>query len=120
MKLKIAIFAAALLGLSAAAFGANPAPAAGTAMGPMHHEGYCKQHAQECKDTAAKFDSWCSANADKCVALKAFVEKHRERCEANKEKCKEMMERMHDRHHGDQDKDDDKNGGDEDTASPPA
>ena len=95
MKLKTAFFAAALLGLSAAAFGA--APAAGTGSGPMKHEGYCKQNAQECKDSAAKFDEWCSANADKCVALKTMVEKRRERCEANKEKCEEMMERMHER-----------------------
>ncbi len=97
MKLKTAFFAAALLGLSAAAFGASPAPAAGTGSGPMKHEGYCKQNAQECQDAAAKFDSWCSANADKCVALKAMVEKRRERCEANKDKCEEMMERMHER-----------------------
>ena len=97
MKLKAIFFAAALLGLSAAAFGASPAPAAGTGSGPMKHEGFCKQNASECQDLAGKFDSWCSANADKCVALKAFVEKRRERCEANKDKCEEMMERMHER-----------------------
>jgi hypothetical protein len=113
MKLNILILSA-LLGLSATAFGASPAPSAGTGTGPMQHEGFCKQNASECQQLAAKFDSWCSANADKCVSLKAFVEKHRERCEANKEKCKEMMERMHDRHHGDQDK-----GDDDDTSSPP-
>ena len=117
MKLQTAFFAAALLGLSAAAFGASPAPAAGTGMGPMKHEGYCKQNAQECKDSAAKFDQWCSANADKCVALKTMVEKRRERCEANKEKCEEMMERMHERREAKKGQGTEQSG---DTSTPPA
>ena len=117
MKLKAIFFAAALLGLSAAAFGASPAPAAGTGSGPMKHEGFCKQNASECQDLAGKFDSWCSANADKCVALKAMVEKHRERCEANKEKCEEMMERMHERREAKKGQSDSQSS---DTSSPPA
>ena len=114
MKLKVLLFAAAL-GLASSAFGASPAPAAGTGGGPMKHEGYCKQNAQECKDTAAKFDQWCSANADKCVALKTMVEKRRERCEANKDKCEEMMERMHERREAKKDQ-----GQSTDTSSPPS
>lgn len=97
MKLHIVFFAAAL-GLAANAFGATPAPAAGTGMGPAGHHDFCKQNAQECTDLATKFDQWCSANADKCVKLKAFVEKRREWCEKNDEnkgKCEAMMHRMH-------------------------
>ena len=114
MKLHI-VFLAAALGLATTAFGATPAPAAGTGMGPAGHHDFCQQNAQECKDEAAKFDQWCSANADKCVALKARVEKRREWCEANKDKCEEMMKRMHEHmrdHKGDQ-------GGD-DEPTPPA
>ena len=97
MKLKTAFFAAALLGLSAAAFGADPTPAAGTGAGPMQHEGYCKKNASECQDKAAQFDAWCSANADKCVALKAHVEKVREFCSkdaASKQKCEDFHKHM--------------------------
>ena len=121
MKLRIVLLSALLGLMSSAAFAANtPAPAAGTGMGPMHG-GMCKENAQECKDLAGKFDQWCSANADKCTALKAHVEKHREWCEQNKDKCKEMMERMHKHRHGEKDED---KGGDsddgDDTSSPPA
>ena len=116
MKLHVVFFAAAL-GLAANAFGATPAPAAGTGMGPAGHHDFCQQNAQECKDEAAKFDQWCSANADKCVALKARVEKRREWCESNKDKCEEMMKRMHERHHGDKDNQGDDN---DDASSPPA
>jgi hypothetical protein len=95
MKLRTLMFAS-LLALTGAAFGATPPPAAGTGMGPMgHHEGPCKTNPQECKDAAAKFDQWCSANADKCTSLKAWAEKRREFCEANGEKCKERMQKMH-------------------------
>ena len=122
MKLHI-LLVSALLGLSFSAFAANtPAPAAGTGMGPMHG-GMCKENAQECKDLAGKFDQWCSANADKCTALKAHVEKHREWCEQNKDKCKEMMERMHKHRHGDKGddgQDQDQGGDDDDTSSPPS
>ena len=118
MKLRLLMFSA-LLGLSFSAFAANtPAPAAGTGMGPMKG-GMCQKNAQECKDLSAKFDQWCSANADKCTAVKAHVEKHREWCEAHKDKCKDMMERMHHRHGMKQDKDEDSDEGD-DTSSPPA
>ena len=113
MRLHIVFLAAALLGLSAAAFGATPAPGASTGSGP---HGMCAKNAQECKDEAAKFDQWCSANADKCTAMKAHMEKRREWCEANKEKCEKMMKRMHDRHHGDKDQNGDQ---DDDTTSPP-
>lgn len=110
----------ALLGLmSAAAFAANtPAPAAGTAAGPMKG-GFCAENAGECKDLAVKFDQWCTENADKCVAAKAHMEKRREWCEQNKDKCEKMMQRMHDRRHGGQDED---KGSDDqdDTSSPPA
>ena len=117
MKLRI-VFLAALLGLSASAFAANtPAPAAGTGMGPMHG-GMCKQNAQDCQQLAAKFDQWCSANADKCTDVKAHVEKHREWCEQNKDKCQKMMERMHKHRHGDKQDNDDSD--DDDTSSPPS
>ena len=120
MKLRTLFFAALLGLLSTAAFAANtPAPAAGTGMGPMHGGmGMCQQNAQECKDLAGKFDQWCSANADKCTAMKAHMEKRREWCEKNMDKCKEMMERMHKHRHGDHGQD--QGGDDDDTSSPPA
>lgn len=100
MKLRY-LFFAALLGIASTAFGSTPAPTAGTAMGGMHHGmDMCKEHAQECKDSAAKFDKWCAANADKCVALKAWAEKHVEYCQAHEKECAEhrhhMMEHMKD------------------------
>lgn len=93
MKIK-AILLTALLALSASAFGATPAPAAGTGGGHMMGHRYCEKNAQECKDQAAKFDQWCSANAEKCTDLKAFVERRREWCEGHKGECKEMRENM--------------------------
>ncbi|MGE5624625.1 MAG: hypothetical protein ACM3ZT_03660 [Bacillota bacterium] len=89
------ILMAALLGLvSTAVFAANPAPAAATGGSMGHGPGmkFCESHAKDCADQAAKFDQWCSANAQKCTDLKAFVERHREWCEANKGECKEVRE----------------------------
>ena len=94
MKLKTVLFAA-LLALAGSAFAATPAPSASTADYPHPGMKYCSEHAQECKDNAAKFDQWCSANADKCTALKNWAEKRREYCEANGQKCEEMMHKMH-------------------------
>ena len=117
MKLRVLMFSALLGLMSTAAFADNP-PAGGNPP-PPGKGGPCVQNAQECQQLATKFDQWCSANADKCVAAKAHMEKHREWCENNKEKCQKMMERMHDRRHGD--KDEDKGGDDDDdTSSPPA
>lgn len=113
MKLRT-LFLSAALAFTASAFGASPAPAAGTGSGPMHG-GMCTKSPDQCQQLAAKFDQWCSANADKCVALKAFVEKRRERCEANKDKCEEMMERMHERRQEKQGQ-----SGDNGASSPPA
>lgn len=119
MKPRSFLFAA-LLGLSFSAFAANtPAPAAGTGMGPAHG-GFCAQNAGECKDLATKFDQWCTENADKCVALKAHVEKRREWCEQNKDKCQKMMKRMHERHGEKQGQGDDDSDNGDDTSSPPA
>lgn len=95
MKLKYLMFTA-LLALASSAFGATPPPPGATGNGPMgHHEGRCQANPQECKDAAAKFDTWCSANADKCTALKAWAEKRREYCEANGKTCEERMQKMH-------------------------
>ena len=118
MKLST-LFFAALLGLMSAAALADktPAPAAGTGGGPMKG-GMCQQNAQECQQLAAKFDQWCSANADKCTAMKAHMEKHLEWCEQNKDKCEKMMERMRKHHHEEQDEN--HGGDDDDTSSPPA
>ena len=118
MKLSTLFFAVLLGLISTAALADKPAPAAGTAGGPMKG-GMCQQNAQECQQLAAKFDQWCSANADKCTAMKAHMEKHVEWCEQNKEKCEKMMQRMH-KHHEDEEDQDEKHGDDEDdTSSPP-
>jgi len=86
----------AMLALSASAFAATPTPPAATGAGAMgHHEGPCKTDPQMCKDAAAKFDTWCSANADKCTSLKAWAEKRIERCQANAKECEEHMHKMH-------------------------
>ena len=88
----------AFLAISASAYAATPVPAAGTGAQPMHHhEGMdmCKEHAQACKDDAAKFDKWCAANADKCTAVKAMAEKHIEYCAAHEKDCAEHMHKMH-------------------------
>jgi hypothetical protein len=95
MKLKYMFFAA-LLGRAGSAFAATPAPgAASKAMMPHPGEKYCSEHAQECKDSAAKFDKWCAANADKCVAVKAWNEKRIEYCSAHEKECAEHMHKMH-------------------------
>ena len=94
MKLRL-LMITALLGLSASAFAANPAPAASTGAGHMMGRHYCEKNAKDCKDQAAAFDKWCGENADKCTELKAFVERHREWCEKNPGDCKEMRENMH-------------------------
>ncbi|HEV2332726.1 MAG TPA: hypothetical protein VGV16_06150 [Gammaproteobacteria bacterium] len=111
MKIQTLLFTA-LLGLAcSAAFGATPAPAAGS---HTDSHGMCAQSQDQCTELAAKFDQWCSANADKCTAMKAHMEKRREWCEQNKDKCEKMMRRMRDRHHGDEDEDKDKGGDDDD------
>ncbi len=92
MKLNTFIFAG-LLALSGAAFAGTPAPAASTGaqpgMGHHDHMDMCKEHAQECKDDAAKFDTWCAANADKCMGVKAFAEKRIEWCSSHEKECAE-------------------------------
>ena len=93
MKLRTVLFAS-LLALAGSAFAATPAPAASTGK-PHPGMKYCSEHAQECKDNAAKFDQWCSANADKCTALKSWAEKRREYCEAHGQECEEHMHKMH-------------------------
>src|SRR6185437_6771051 len=92
MKLKTLLFAS-LLALAGTAFGATPPPSAST--GTSAHMGPCKKDPAKCQAAAAKFDQWCSANAEKCTDLKAWAEKRREFCEANKPKCEEHMHRMH-------------------------
>lgn len=94
MKLRTLMFTA-LLAVTGAAFGATPPPPASTAMGPDHHQGPCEKDPSKCQADAAKFDQWCSANADKCTNLKAWAERRREACEKNADKCKERMEKMH-------------------------
>ena len=92
MKLRSLLLATTLM-VAGSAWAATPAPSASTHPHPGMK--YCSEHAQECKDNAAKFDQWCSANADKCTALKAWAERRREYCEANGKKCEEHMHRMH-------------------------
>ncbi len=88
-----------LLALSGAAIGATPPPPPATGVSPMvKHQGPCEKDPAKCQAEAAKFDQWCSANADKCNALKAWAEKRREMCEANAPKCQEMREKMKQRH----------------------
>lgn len=94
------LFAATLLGFAAAAAqAATPAPAGASAARPAGH-GYCASHAQECKDQAAKFDTWCSANADKCTAIKAAAEHRIEYCAAHGKECEERHEHRRDRMKG--------------------
>jgi hypothetical protein len=98
MKLRTLMFAS-LLALTGAAFGATPPPAAGTGMGPgSHHLGPCEKDPSKCQAEAAKFDSWCTANAEKCTALKAWAVKRAEYCEANAQKCEEHRQKMMQRH----------------------
>lgn len=91
MKLKTLLFTT-LLALAGSAFGATPAPSTSTGAGA--HMGLCKKDPAKCQAAAAKFDQWCSANAEKCTDLKAWAEKRREFCEANKPKCEEHRHRM--------------------------
>lgn len=98
MKLPI-LLVSALLGLSLSAFAAttpSATPASQPAQGKGEHH-YCTEHAQECKDNAAKFDSWCSANADKCTGFKAWAEKHIEFCSAHEKECAEHHEKRHEK-----------------------
>lgn len=105
MKIRSLLFTA-LLGLAAtAAFADTPAPAAGTTAAP---HGMCAKTPDQCTQLAAKFDTWCQANAQKCTDLKAYVEKRREYCEQNQQKCKAMMQRL--RHRGRQNQDNNQNG----------
>lgn len=115
MKLTTILFAA-LLGLaSSAAFAATPSPAASNnADQGEKHQGPCEKNPAECKADAAKFDQWCSANADKCIKLKSWAERRIERCEADKEKCKEMHEKMRERHEERRDDKQDQEQGDQD------
>ena len=96
MRLRNVILGA-LLGLfSLTALAANPAPTGSTAAGGQgggHMHG-CQDNPQKCAELAAKFDKWCSANADKCQALKAGIERRHEFCENNKAECKEQREQM--------------------------
>jgi|GEM_PF-5282654 len=94
MRLRVLILSALLGLVSAAVLAANPAPAASSGGGAekMDHEGFCQSHAKDCTELAGKFDQWCSANADKCQGLKAFIERRREFCENNKGECKEQRE----------------------------
>ena len=95
MNLKTILFAT-LLALAGTAFAANPPPSAATGVGPgSGHERPCQRDPAKCQTEAAKFDQWCSANADKCTDLKAWAEKRREFCEANKQKCEEHRHNMH-------------------------
>ena len=86
----------ALLGLfSLTALAANPTPAGSTAAGARGGGGHmhgCQDNPQKCAELATKFDQWCSANADKCQAFKAGIERRREFCENNKGECKEQRE----------------------------
>jgi hypothetical protein len=89
MKLP-ALILSVLLSLTAAASFAD-APAAGNT---PPAGGMCKANPQGCTQLAQQFDQWCSANADTCVRIKAHIEKHREFCEQNKDKCQAMREKM--------------------------
>ncbi|HEY3644411.1 MAG TPA: hypothetical protein VGM16_03660 [Gammaproteobacteria bacterium] len=95
MKLRTLLFGA-LLALAGVASAATPSPATSTGAAPMEHrEGPCKANPAQCRIDAAKFDQWCSANAEKCTDLKAWAEKRREYCEAHGQECKEHMQKMH-------------------------
>jgi hypothetical protein len=98
MKLKTLLFTA-LLAVTGAAFGATPPPPAATGMGPAgKHQGPCEKDPSKCAADAAKFDNWCTANAQKCTNLKAWAEKRIEFCQANAQKCQEHREQMMQRH----------------------
>lgn len=87
------VFTATLLALAAGtAQAATPAPAGASAAARPHEHHYCADHAQECKDAAAKFDTWCSANVDKCTALKAEAQRHIEYCSQHEKECEEHHE----------------------------
>ena len=95
MKFRTLLFATMLM-LAGAAIGANPPPPASTGATPMdHREGPCKKDPAKCQAAAAKFDQWCSANAEKCTDLKAWAERRREYCEAHGQECKDRMHNMH-------------------------
>ena len=97
MKTSSLIFAALLCFAATAAVAATApaAPASGKAAadkGGGHS--YCAEHAKECQDLAASFDKWCSANNEKCMAMKANIEHRRERCEKDKAACQEERQNM--------------------------
>lgn len=92
MKMKSLLFAGCLA-LAGAAFGATPPPSASTGSGA--HMGPCKADPAKCQAAAAKFDTWCQANAEKCTDLKAWAEKRIEYCQAHGQECKEHREKMH-------------------------
>ena len=92
MKLKTLLFAS-LLALAGSSFAANPAPSATTGAGA--HMGPCKTDPAKCQAEAAKFDTWCQANAEKCTDLKAWAEKRVEYCQAHGQECKEHWQKMH-------------------------
>lgn len=94
MKIRYLLFTA-LMGLATtAAFADTPAPAAGNTAAP---HGMCAKTPDQCTQLAAKFDTWCQANADKCTGLKAHIEKRREWCAANQAKCEAVRKRVHER-----------------------
>jgi len=97
MTLRTTLFAA-LLALSGAAIGATPPPSPATGAGPgTGHERPCQRDPAKCQAEAAKFDQWCSANAEKCTDLKAWAVRRAEYCKANAQKCEEHRERMRER-----------------------
>lgn len=97
MKLRTTLFAA-LLALAGTAFAANPPPPPATGVGPgTGHERPCQKDPAKCQAEAAKFDQWCSANADKCTDLKAWAVRRAEYCKANAQKCEEHRQKMEER-----------------------
>jgi hypothetical protein len=104
MKIQTLAFAT-VLALASTAFAA-PIPIGATSSSPESsaypharepHLRACEKDASKCQADAAKFDSWCSANADKCTELKAWVVKRAEYCKANAQKCEEHRQQMEER-----------------------
>lgn len=84
----------AILGLATAAACADTQGAGGNAGTAAPKTGYCQSHQQDCVQQAQQFDGWCAANADKCIALKAHIEKRREWCEQNQDKCQALRAKI--------------------------
>lgn len=104
MKLRMFLFAT-LLALSASAFAA-PVPIGATTSSPETsayphtrepHLRACEKDPSKCQADAARFDSWCSANAQKCTDLKAWAVRRAEYCKANAQKCEEHHQQMEER-----------------------